>query len=74
MMKAQLAQRLTSLKSEYEAGQKMLAEMEAKAANLRNTLLRISGAVQVLEEELTKQDNANGAPVEQEQEQSSMTS
>lgn len=74
MMKAQLEQRLTSLKSEYEAGQKMLAEMEAKAANLRNTLLRISGAIQVLEEELTKQDNANGAPVEQEQEQSSMTS
>lgn len=74
MMKAQLEQRLTSLKSEYEAGQKMLAEMEAKAANLRNTLLRISGAIQVLEEELTKQDNTNGAPVEQEQEQSSMTS
>lgn len=74
MMKAQLEQRLTSLKSEYEAGQKMLAEMEAKAANLRNTLLRISGAIQVLEEELTKQGNANGAPVEQEQERSSMTS
>lgn len=74
MMKAQLEQRLTSLKSEYEAGQKMLAEMEAKAANLRNTLLRISGAIQVLEEELTKQDNTNGAPVEQEQEQASMTS
>ncbi|NEO62043.1 MAG: hypothetical protein F6J98_17015, partial [Moorea sp. SIO4G2] len=40
------------LKSEYEAGQKMLAELEAKQANLRETLLRISGAIQVLEETL----------------------
>ena len=30
----------------------MLAELEAKADNLRETLLRISGAIQVLEEEL----------------------
>ncbi|NEO10723.1 hypothetical protein, partial [Moorena sp. SIO3I8] len=45
-------QRLKSLKSEYEAGQKMLAELEAKQANLRETLLRISGAIQVIEETL----------------------
>ncbi len=30
----------------------MMAELEAKQANLRDTLLRISGAIQVLEEEL----------------------
>jgi ABC-type transporter Mla subunit MlaD len=35
---------------EYDSGQKMLAELEAKQANLRDTLLRISGAIQVLEE------------------------
>ncbi|NEO75575.1 hypothetical protein [Moorena sp. SIO4G3] len=51
-MKEKLEQRLQSLKSEYEAGQKMLAELEAKQANLRETLLRISGAIQVIEETL----------------------
>jgi ABC-type transporter Mla subunit MlaD len=54
-MKQQLEQRLEQLKSEFESGQKALAELENKQANLRNTLLRISGAVQVLEEELAKE-------------------
>jgi predicted nuclease with TOPRIM domain len=49
-MKEQLEQRLQALKTEYEAGQKMLADLEAKQANLQGTLLRISGAIQVLEE------------------------
>jgi predicted nucleic acid-binding Zn-ribbon protein len=53
-MKQQLEQRLQSLKSEFESGQKMLADLEAKQANLRDTLLRISGAIQVIEEELSK--------------------
>jgi predicted nuclease with TOPRIM domain len=52
-MKQKLEQRLQSLKSEFEAGQKMLADLEAQQANLRDTLLRISGAIQVLEEELS---------------------
>jgi chromosome segregation ATPase len=61
-MKQQLEQRLKELKAEFESGQKMLAEMEAKQANLRNTLLRISGAIQVIEEELAKesQPTSNG--------------
>ncbi len=53
-MKEQLEERLQQLKTEYEAGQKMLAELEAKQASVRETLLRISGAIQVLEEELAK--------------------
>lgn len=53
-MKDQLVQRLTVLKAEFEAGQKMIAELDSKRAELRNTLMRISGAVQVLEEELAK--------------------
>lgn len=52
-MREQLRQRLQSLKTEYEAGQKMLADLEAKQTNLRDTLLRISGAIQVLEEALS---------------------
>jgi len=54
-MRTQLEQRLQQLKSEFELGQKKLAEVEAQAANLRNTLLRISGAIQVLEEELARE-------------------
>lgn len=53
-MREQLEQRLNQLKAEFEAGQKMLAELEAKQANIRETMLRISGAIQVLEEELAK--------------------
>ncbi len=57
-MRAQLEKRLTELKAEFEAGQKMMAEMEAKQATLRDTLLRISGAIQAIEEELAKADTA----------------
>ena len=49
-MREQLQARLQSLKSEFTVGQQRLAELETQAANLRNTLLRISGAIQVLEE------------------------
>jgi hypothetical protein len=52
-MRARLEQRLQELKSEFEAGQKMLAELEQKRAHLEQTLLRISGAIQVLQELLT---------------------
>ncbi len=55
-MKEQLAKRLQELKNEFETGQKTLAELEAREANLRETLLRISGAIQVLEEELEKSE------------------
>jgi uncharacterized coiled-coil protein SlyX len=55
-MRTQLEQRLQELHSEYAAGQKVLAELEAKQMHLRETLLRISGAIQVLEEELSKSD------------------
>lgn len=54
-MKEQLEQRLQSLKAEFDSGQKMLAELEAKQTNLRSTLLRISGAIQVLEEMLAEE-------------------
>ena len=53
-MRQQLEQRLKELKAEYEAGKKMLADLEAKQAAIRDTLQRISGAIQVLEEELAK--------------------
>ncbi len=39
-MRDQLEQRLKELKAEFEAGQKMMADLETKRANLRDTLLR----------------------------------
>ena len=53
-MREQLQKRLEELKAEFEAGQQMLNELETKRESLRQTLLRISGAIQILEEELAK--------------------
>ena len=63
-MREQLEQRLHELKAEWEIGQQMLAELETKQAHLRETLLRISGAVQVLEEmrAAPQPGHANGVP------------
>jgi uncharacterized coiled-coil protein SlyX len=49
-----LEQRLAQLKSELAAGQKVLAELAAKAANTRQTLQRVSDAIKILEAELAK--------------------
>ncbi|NEO43234.1 hypothetical protein [Moorena producens] len=67
-MKEKLEQRLQSLKAEFDAGQKLLAEYETKQMSLRETLLRISGAIQVIEEELNQFTEAenDGQPVESE--------
>ncbi|MBD2290942.1 hypothetical protein H6F92_20020 [Microcystis wesenbergii FACHB-1317] len=53
-MKEQIQERIEQLKAEYESGQKMLADLETQESNLRTTMLRISGAIQVLEELLAK--------------------
>ena len=53
-MKEQIKERIEQLKAEYESGQKMLADLETQGSNLRTTMLRISGAIQVLEELLAK--------------------
>jgi chromosome segregation ATPase len=64
-MKEQLQQRLQSLKAEFEAGKKMLADLESQQVKVRETVLRISGAIQVLEEELAKADSTeNGSASE----------
>jgi predicted nuclease with TOPRIM domain len=59
-MKEQLQQRLQTLRSEYEAGQKVLADLEAKQMNVQQTLLRIGGAIQVLEELLAEESGEAG--------------
>ena len=57
-MKPQLEKRITELKAEFEAGQKMLADLATKRSELEATMLRISGAIQVLEELLAESEDA----------------
>ena len=53
MMKNRIENRLQELREEFENGQKMLGDLENRESKLREMLLRISGAIQVLEEELS---------------------
>ena len=53
-MRTQLEKRLAELREELEKGQTMLAELKTKEANLQESMLRILGAIQVLEEELSR--------------------
>ena len=57
-MEDRLKERLTQLREEFASGQTQLVQAEARVRDLRETLLRISGAIQVLSEELgeTKED------------------
>jgi uncharacterized coiled-coil protein SlyX len=52
-MREQLEQRITELEAEQEKGQHMLSDLDARRAELQQTLLRISGAIQVLGELLS---------------------
>ena len=49
-MREQLESRLAVLKHEFDSGQSQLQELERQQTRLRETLLRISGAIQVLDE------------------------
>jgi hypothetical protein len=51
-METRLRQRLAALREEFEKGKKTAEDLENQAVNVRTTLLRISGAIQVLQEEL----------------------
>jgi chromosome segregation ATPase len=46
-----LKERLEKLREEFNQGQSQLVQAEARVRDLRETLLRISGAIQVLSEE-----------------------
>ncbi|MEM9214367.1 MAG: hypothetical protein AAGD25_08465 [Cyanobacteria bacterium P01_F01_bin.150] len=58
-MRRQIEERLQQLKVEFESGQKLLLDLEERQTEVKNTLLRIQGAIQVLEEELVKADEAS---------------
>jgi hypothetical protein len=77
-MRKQIQARLEELKKELETGQAELQKVEMQRTYLRETVLRIDGAIQVLEELLTRQPQGqqNGpdhseAPLEPTQERAS---
>jgi len=49
-----LKERLAKLREEFANGQTQLVQAEARVRDLREALLRISGAIQVLSEELSE--------------------
>lgn len=53
-MREKIEARLATLRSEFETGRAVLVELDQKRASLDQTLLRISGAIQVCEELLTQ--------------------
>ena len=63
MEKDLVRSRLESLRKEFETGQARLRELETQQAYLRETMLRISGAIQVLQE-LLGESAAEPAPRE----------
>jgi len=63
-MREQLEARLAALKNEYEVGQARLKELDAESTYVRETMLRISGAMQVLQEMLDAERQAQEAPAE----------
>jgi uncharacterized coiled-coil protein SlyX len=54
-----MQKRLTELKQEYASGQQQLKALEDRAVDLRNTMTRIAGAIQVLEEVLQENPPSN---------------
>lgn len=42
--------RLSELRKEFESGQQLLGDLSVRQQNVQQTLLRIGGAIQVLEE------------------------
>ncbi|MGE0295749.1 hypothetical protein [Pseudonocardia sp.] len=58
-LRGRLEHRMSELQAEYRAGQEMLGELDAKRADLQQTLLRIGGAIQVLGELLEAEPAAS---------------
>jgi hypothetical protein len=63
LRREQLQARLETLKREDRAGEARVRELEQELTKLRQTVLRISGAIQVLEE-LLGEDNLAETAIE----------
>ena len=58
-MRPALEDRLIALKEEYQKGQQKLLALNQETSGLEKTMLRISGAIQVLEELLGEEADSS---------------
>jgi predicted nuclease with TOPRIM domain len=61
-MQERMRERLQELRQEWNSGNQQLAQVEAEHLRIREILLRIAGAIQVLEEELSSLDADQPSP------------
>lgn len=61
-MDEKIQHRIETLRKELEVGQHRMRDLEQQLAQLRDTMLRISGAIQVLEELQPQSTPIAGAP------------
>ncbi len=61
-LRAQLEQRLAALRDERAAGRRLLAELQERQSQVVDGLLRVDGAISVLEEELAAAPEAEPRP------------
>jgi hypothetical protein len=62
-LRERLERRLTALRAELAEGRRILADLETRQTALRDTLLRLVGAITILEEELGPgTDNGRARP------------
>ncbi len=60
----EIAARLNQLQAEFEAGRRRIQELDAERQQISQTMLRISGAIQVLQELQGQEHAGNGRPDE----------
>ncbi|MCA9720653.1 MAG: hypothetical protein H6713_39175 [Myxococcales bacterium] len=58
-MKERIEARIATLREEHESGKRLLADLETRRGEVERTMLRISGAIQALEE-LIQQTGTRG--------------
>lgn len=56
-----IEKRLEELRREFQTGRELLERLDRERVHAQETLLRISGAIQVLEELTERQENAAAA-------------
>ena len=61
-LRALLEERLAALREERAAGRRLLAELQERQSQVVDTMLRLDGAISVLEEELAAAPEAEPRP------------